>query len=86
MANEPEHKMLFDVRGRRKRVIQVIYVILAVIMAAVILGSCYMLVQSNLKPFIGEFPLNSLLGLIGLGVAFFYGFVLFIGFLRSGGV
>ncbi|MFN8141626.1 MAG: hypothetical protein U0R29_04730 [Solirubrobacterales bacterium] len=34
MANEPEHKMLFDVRGRRKRVIQVIYVILAVIMAA----------------------------------------------------
>ncbi len=34
MANEPEHKMLFDVRGRRKRVIQVIYVILAIIMAA----------------------------------------------------
>ncbi|MBN8866137.1 MAG: hypothetical protein J0H98_01155 [Solirubrobacterales bacterium] len=34
MAQEPEHRMLFDVRGRRKRVIQVIYVILAIIMAA----------------------------------------------------
>ena len=34
MANEPEHRMLFDLRGRRKRVIQVIYVMLAVIMAA----------------------------------------------------
>lgn len=34
MAEEPENRMLFDLRGRRKRVIQVIYVILAVIMAA----------------------------------------------------
>lgn len=34
MAQEPENRMLFDLRGRRKRVIQVIYVILAVIMAA----------------------------------------------------
>ena len=32
MADEPEHKMLFDVRGKRKRVIQVIYVLLAAIM------------------------------------------------------
>lgn len=37
MANEPEHRMLFDLRGRRKRVIQVIYVLLAVIMAASLL-------------------------------------------------
>lgn len=34
MTEEPENRMLFDLRGRRKRVIQVIYVILAVIMAA----------------------------------------------------
>lgn len=34
MAQEPENRMLFDLRGRRKRVIQVIYVILAIIMAA----------------------------------------------------
>ena len=34
MAEEPERNMLFDLRGRRKRVIQVIYVILAFIMAA----------------------------------------------------
>ncbi|HMT04342.1 MAG: hypothetical protein KDB48_05485 [Solirubrobacterales bacterium] len=34
MAEEPENRMLFDLRGRRKRVIQVIYVILAFIMAA----------------------------------------------------
>ncbi len=34
MAEEPERNMLFDLRGRRKRVIQVIYVILAIIMAA----------------------------------------------------
>ena len=34
MANEPEHRMLFDLRGRRKRVVQVIYVMLAIIMAA----------------------------------------------------
>lgn len=37
MANEPEHQMLFDLRGKRKRVVQVIYVILAVIMAASLL-------------------------------------------------
>ncbi|MFT3954772.1 MAG: hypothetical protein QM722_10400 [Piscinibacter sp.] len=37
MANEPEHRMLFDLRGRRKRVMQVIYVFLAVIMAASLL-------------------------------------------------
>ncbi|MBN8869823.1 MAG: hypothetical protein J0H66_08080 [Solirubrobacterales bacterium] len=50
MANEPEHRMLFDVRGRRKRVIQVIYVILAVIMAAslIVIG-----LPGNLNPFSG---------------------------------
>lgn len=37
MAEEPENRMLFDLRGRRKRVIQVIYVILAFIMAASLL-------------------------------------------------
>ena len=37
MSNEPEHQMLFDLRGKRKRVIQVIYVILAIIMAASLL-------------------------------------------------
>ena len=34
MAEEPENRMLFDLRGKRKRVIQVIYVLLAIIMAA----------------------------------------------------
>ena len=37
MAEEPENRMLFDLRGRRKRVIQVIYVMLAFIMAASLL-------------------------------------------------
>jgi hypothetical protein len=34
VADEPEQRMLFDLRGKRKRVIQVIYVLLAIIMAA----------------------------------------------------
>jgi hypothetical protein len=34
VAEEPEQRMLFDLRGRRKRVIQVIYVFLALIMVA----------------------------------------------------
>ncbi|MBK5232181.1 MAG: hypothetical protein JJE13_04265 [Thermoleophilia bacterium] len=34
MADEPENRMLFDLRGKRKRVIQVIYVMLAIIMGA----------------------------------------------------
>ena len=37
MSEEPENRMLFDLRGRRKRVIQVIYVMLAFIMAASLL-------------------------------------------------
>ena len=37
MADEPEHRMLFDLRGRRKRVIQVIYVLLAILMGASLL-------------------------------------------------
>jgi len=34
VAEEPESRMLFDLRGRRKRVIQVIYVLLALVMVA----------------------------------------------------
>jgi hypothetical protein len=34
LAQSGEHKMLFDVRGRRRRVIQVVYALLAFIMAA----------------------------------------------------
>lgn len=37
MSKEPENKMLFDLRGRRKRVIQVIYVMLAILMAGSLL-------------------------------------------------
>lgn len=37
MSEDHENRMLFDLRGRRKRVIQVIYVILAVLMAASLL-------------------------------------------------
>jgi len=37
VSEEPENRMLFDLRGRRKRVIQVIYVMLAVVMAASLL-------------------------------------------------
>lgn len=48
MAQEPENRMLFDLRGRRKRVIQVIYVILAILMAAslVVIG-----MPGGLNPF-----------------------------------
>lgn len=34
MAKSDEHRMLFDLRGRRKRVIQVVYALLAILMAA----------------------------------------------------
>jgi hypothetical protein len=34
MANSGEHRMLFDLRGRRKRLVQVVYALLAFIMAA----------------------------------------------------
>ena len=34
MAKSSEHRMLFDIRGRRKRVVQVVYALLAFIMAA----------------------------------------------------
>jgi hypothetical protein len=37
MAEEPERGMLFDLKGRKKRVIQVIYVMLAFVMAASLL-------------------------------------------------
>jgi ubiquinone biosynthesis protein len=59
---------------------------LSVVMASVIGGSCYMLVHSNLTRYVGEFPLSSALGLAGIGLAFFYGLVLLIGFVRSGGL
>lgn len=60
---------------------------LATIMTGVILGSCYLIGNAkDLDQFVGKFPLQSLVGLAGLGIACFYGFVLFIGFLRSGGV
>lgn len=50
MAQEPENRMLFDLRGRRKRVIQVIYVLLAVIMAAslIVIG-----MPGGMNPFSG---------------------------------
>jgi hypothetical protein len=34
MAKSSEHRMLFDIRGRRKRVVQVVYALLAFIMVA----------------------------------------------------
>ena len=46
---------------------------LSVVMGAIILGSCYMLVHSDLKGFVGEFPLSSVLGLLGIGIACFTG-------------
>jgi len=50
VADEPEHRMLFDLRGRRKRVVQVIYVILAIIMGAslVVIG-----LPGGINPFNG---------------------------------
>jgi ubiquinone biosynthesis protein len=61
---------------------------LAVVMAAIILGSSYMLVQANFQPHLFGYsiPFTLGLGLVGIVIACFYGFVLFIGFLRSGGV
>jgi len=51
VAQEPEHRMLFDLRGRRKRVVQVIYVMLAFIMAAslVVIG-----LPGGINPFNGN--------------------------------
>lgn len=56
MAEEPERNMLFDLRGRRKRVIQVIYVILAILMAAslVVIG-----MPGGLSPFGGGGTVNT---------------------------
>src|SRR4051812_26742633 len=34
MADQSEHRMLFDLRGRRKNVVKVVYAILAVLMGA----------------------------------------------------
>lgn len=34
MANQDEHRMVFDIRGRRKNVVKVVYAILAVLMGA----------------------------------------------------
>ncbi len=61
---------------------------LSVVMGAIILGSCYLLVHASgdLTRWLGTFPLQAILGLVGIAIACFYGFVLFIGFLRSGGV
>lgn len=55
MAQEPENRMLFDLRGRRKRVIQVIYVLLAVIMAAslIVIG-----LPGGINPFAGSGTVN----------------------------
>ena len=56
MADEPEHKMLFDVRGKRKRVIQVIYVLLAIVMALslIVIG-----LPGGINPFTGSSNLVS---------------------------
>src|SRR5581483_8819811 len=55
---------------------------LSVVMGAIILGSCYLLVHSSgdLARWLGTFPLQAILGLVGIAIACFYGFVLFIGF------
>ena len=37
MAKSSEHRMVFDIRGRRKRVVQVVYAVLAFLMAASLL-------------------------------------------------
>ncbi|MBL4847765.1 MAG: AarF/ABC1/UbiB kinase family protein [Planctomycetes bacterium] len=60
---------------------------LALVNTALIMGSTYLFAhatQPELVAYVGEFPLNGLLGLFGFGLAVVYGAVLTIGFLRSG--
>ncbi|HZU95090.1 MAG TPA: hypothetical protein VFF73_00165, partial [Planctomycetota bacterium] len=59
---------------------------LSVVMGAIILASSYMVVHAGVPEVLGRWNLTQWLGLVGLGVAVFYGFIIFIGFLRSGGV
>lgn len=60
---------------------------LAVVNAAVFLGSVYLFgqpTQPEILAYVGEIPLNALIGMFGVGLAVVYGAVLTIGFLRSG--
>jgi len=60
---------------------------LAVVNAAVFMGSVYLFgqpTQPEILAYVGEIPLNALFGLFGVGLAVVYGAVLTIGFLRSG--
>jgi ubiquinone biosynthesis protein len=59
---------------------------LSVVMGAIILASSYMVVHTGVPEVLGRWNLTQWLGLVGLGIAVFYGFIIFIGFLRSGGV
>jgi ubiquinone biosynthesis protein len=57
---------------------------LSLLTGALVLSSAYLFTQTSLAPWIGDFPINALLGVVGLGLALIYGGVLLIGFLRSG--
>ena len=54
--------------------------------ASLVLASAYMFVNASLSPWIGDFPLNAFLGVVGLGLAVLHGTVLLVGFIRSGGL
>jgi ubiquinone biosynthesis protein len=61
---------------------------LSLLTTAVLLGSAFIFAtptQAEVINVIGEFPLNALLGSIGLALSLLYGAILTVGFLRSGG-
>jgi ubiquinone biosynthesis protein len=57
---------------------------LSILTGILVLSSAYLFKGAELTPWIGDFPLNPVLGVIGLGLAVLYGGVLLVGFLRSG--
>lgn len=57
---------------------------LAMLTSALVLAAAYLFTQTSLTPWIGEFPINALLGVVALGLAAIYGGILVVGFLRSG--
>ncbi len=57
---------------------------LSILTGSLVLAAAYLFTRTDLTPWIGDFPLNALLGVLGLGLATLYGGVLLVGFLRSG--
>ena len=57
---------------------------LATLTSALVMTAAFLFTRTDLTPWIGTFPLNAVLGALGLALAVVYGGVLLVGFLRSG--